>query len=92
MTREKVFIGWHDKETGSRPDVDLSRFNVAENGISRQHAMISRNGKGFTITDLSSRNGTYIDRQHLPLETPVPLVSRCLLRLGTLTILVFLCE
>ncbi len=92
MSKEKVFIGWYDKETGMRPDLDLSRFNIAENGISRQHAMISRNGKGYTITDLSSRNGTYIDRQHLPLETPVALVSKSLLHLGTLAILVFLQE
>lgn len=43
------------------PDVDLTIFNAAEHGISRVHAVIDCTRNGIQITDLDSRNGTFVN-------------------------------
>ena len=89
MTKGKVFIGWYDQETGAKPDLDLSKYEAMKHGVSRQHAMLTKTSIGFTLTDLSSRNGTYIDREHLPVEQPVLLKNKSIVHLGNLTLIVF---
>ena len=41
--------------------------------ISREHAKISWNGSGYTITDLNSLNGTFLNGSMLRPEEPQPL-------------------
>lgn len=43
------------------PDVDLTAYNAAEHGISRVHAVIDCTRTGLQITDLDSRNGTFVN-------------------------------
>jgi DNA-binding SARP family transcriptional activator len=43
---------------GRSPDSDIV---VADDRASRQHAQVSAAAEGFTITDLRSRNGTYLN-------------------------------
>jgi hypothetical protein len=43
------------------PDVDLTDFSAAEHGISRVHAVIDCTRTGLQITDLDSRNGTFVN-------------------------------
>ena len=43
------------------PDVDLTSYNAAEHGISRVHAVIDCSRTGLQITDLDSRNGTFVN-------------------------------
>jgi len=47
------------------PDVDLTAYNAAEHGISRVHAVIDCSRTGLQITDLDSRNGTFINGEKL---------------------------
>jgi pSer/pThr/pTyr-binding forkhead associated (FHA) protein len=43
------------------PDVDLTDFSAAEHGISRVHAVVDCTRTGLQITDLDSRNGTFVN-------------------------------
>lgn len=43
---------------GRHPDADIFLDDVT---VSRRHAEISRDGKTFTVKDLDSLNGTYLD-------------------------------
>src|SRR4051812_30497405 len=43
------------------PDVDLTDLSAAEHGISRVHAVIDCTRTGLQITDLDSRNGTFVN-------------------------------
>ena len=53
LDRESVILGRH-------PDCDI----VLEVGaVSRQHARIARAGEDFSVEDLKSRNGTYVNDQ-----------------------------
>jgi two-component system, cell cycle response regulator len=38
---------------------------VPDNGVSRQHASIERDGDGYRLSDLGSANGTYVDGERV---------------------------
>ena len=69
-------------DTATRPDVDFSDFDGHILGVSRQHAIIHLTDKGYSIEDLGSSNGTFINEQRLKPNTPKPLQSGDLLRMG----------
>lgn len=91
LKSEKTFIGWHDPKSGSKPDIDLTRYDAPAKGVSRQHAVLTRTAQGMTLMDLDSRNGTYIypSRDRLPAFEPVVVKNETLIRLGTLRVRVF---
>ena len=71
-------------------------FRIGRNGdmsigdahLSREHAVIEWDGKSFSITDLGSKNGTYINgRQVRTTSQTVPFGA--VIRLGTATVLTF---
>jgi FHA domain len=53
-----------DEET-TPPDIDLTPFKAAQKGVSRYHASIKRNGPMLYLTDLQSRNGTWLNGKRL---------------------------
>lgn len=62
LTSEETYIGRWDADNGIFPDVDLDAFDE-EAKISRRHARITRREDGnYTIEDLGSTNGTYVNR------------------------------
>ncbi|MCL4297862.1 MAG: FHA domain-containing protein [Anaerolineae bacterium] len=62
---------------------DGSNFNIpGDQTLSRQHVEISVRDNKFFITDLESRNGTYIGQTRLPPRTPTPLGNTSVVRLG----------
>lgn len=52
-------------EIGEEPVVvgrsGQAKVNVADEGVSRRHFVILREGEDYVIRDLSSRNGTWVD-------------------------------
>ena len=38
-----------------------AKVSVEDEGVSRRHFVILRDGEGYVIKDLSSRNGTWVD-------------------------------
>lgn len=45
---------------------------VADRGVSARHCRLTRFAHGFTLEDLGSTNGTYIDESRLPPRQPTP--------------------
>jgi pSer/pThr/pTyr-binding forkhead associated (FHA) protein len=64
------------------PTVDLTPFNGSLMGVSRQHALITKDETGYKVKDLSSTNGTWLNEIRLPAQEFHPLQSGDILRLG----------
>jgi len=62
---------------GRNQDGDLV---VLASSVSREHAQLRQNGVGWTVRDLGSRNGTFVDG--IRTEGEVPLPFRTVLKLG----------
>lgn len=61
LTIEESYIGRWDADNGIFPDVDLDAFDT-EAKVSRRHARIIQSDGRYSIEDLGSTNGTYINR------------------------------
>jgi hypothetical protein len=61
LTAEESYIGRWDADNGIFPDVDLDAFDT-EAKVSRRHARILCSNGAFSIEDLGSTNGTYVNR------------------------------
>lgn len=70
------------------PDVDLTPYNAAEHGISRVHAVIDCTRNGLHVTDLDSRNGTFVNGEKLHPFNAHVLRDNDTLRLGSLSLVV----
>lgn len=57
--------------------------------ISREHASINLKDGQYTVTDLRSSNGTYLDDVRLNVNEEAPLYPDALIRLGQVTQLRF---
>ena len=61
LTSDESYIGRWDADNGIFPDVDLDAFDP-EAKVSRRHARIFRENNRYTVEDLGSTNGTFINR------------------------------
>ncbi len=61
ITADESLIGRWDADNGIFPDVDLDRHDP-EAKISRRHARILQKNGQYSIEDLGSTNGTYVNR------------------------------
>ncbi len=84
--KNEILIGRTSQRTGTIPDVDLSPYNAAESGVSRQHARLKFQDNTITITDLGSVNHTYINGQRLHAHEVRVLRDGDEIRLGRLTL------
>ena len=71
------------------PTVDLTPFNGSLMGVSRQHAVITKDDTGYKVKDLSSTNGTWLNEVKLAAQEPHPLQSGDILRLGQINTSVY---
>ncbi len=55
---------------------------INHDSISKQHAFFESRGEQWLLTDLDSRNGTFIDESRLAGGSAVALPRRCALRFG----------
>ncbi|MDX1986593.1 MAG: FHA domain-containing protein [Candidatus Obscuribacter sp.] len=62
---------------GRAPDSDLT---FVDGTVSREHAKIRKNGDTYSISDLNSRNGTFVNGRRINSETPLKEGDR--IRLG----------
>ncbi len=83
---DQLVIGRLDPETQEAPEIDLSRFDAIENGVSRRHAVITRKENTLHLTDLHAANGTFLNGQKLVPEQPRVLRDGDDIRLGRLVI------
>ncbi|MCL2200616.1 MAG: FHA domain-containing protein [Oscillospiraceae bacterium] len=70
---ELFSIGRHDSSSGRKQS--SFEFEKKTKAVSRRHAVIERDGKGYKITDLASSAGTFINESRLPPNTAFALES-----------------
>lgn len=71
------------------PELDLSRDNGLEKGVSRLHATIRASNQGIVLIDLESTNGTFLNTYRLSAGQPYPLYSGDEIRFGDLLVHLF---
>jgi len=60
--RNQLVVGRHSGlSSDTAPDVDLTPFNALEKGVSRRHLRIRCPDYMLYVTDLGSRNGTWLN-------------------------------
>lgn len=84
----EIVIGRYDPTNDVYPEIDLTEYNAADKGVSRNHATLFFDNGSIKIADLDSANATYLNGQKL-----VPRQSRLLrdgdeVRLGNLQLTV----
>ncbi len=77
-----------NKEPDSETFLDLSDMHAGTLGVSRRHALIRRTVSGYEVTDLSSRNGSWLNGQRLVPNRPYPLANKSQLRIGNMRLLI----
>lgn len=73
----------------SAPTVDMTQYNGHLLGVSRRHAIISFKNQGYTLEDLNSTNGTWVNENKLMPNQPYPLLGGDQIRLGNLILFVY---
>jgi hypothetical protein len=61
LTADESYIGRWDADNGIFPDIDLDPYDP-EAKVSRRHARIIRENGNYSIEDLGSTNGTFVNR------------------------------
>ena len=63
---------------------DLTGFGGMEKGVSRKHAVIHHSGSDYTVEDMGSTNGTYVNRKKVIPNTPEAIKPGDEIRFGKL--------
>ena len=81
---EDLLIGRKDNGRGIFPDVDLGLDGGYDAGVSRRHAILAYNNGVYSVEDLNSANGTFINGQRLTAQQAMRLKPGDELKCGTL--------
>lgn len=84
--RDRIVIGRAASKVSSKPDVNLSRYGGYIHGVSRCHVAITKDSNILMVTDLGSKNGTYLNGAKLNPHQPRVLRSGDELHLGSLPV------
>ncbi|MBN1563749.1 MAG: FHA domain-containing protein [Anaerolineae bacterium] len=92
LSKERFVLGRFDNEAGIAPDIDLSRFDAREKGVSRRHAELVIDDDLLKVVDLNSSNATYVNGQRLVAYQSRILQDGDELRLGHLVLSIHFVE
>lgn len=84
--RSDLLVGCQDTADNIFPDVDLAGYDGRANGVSRRHAMLRYAGGQWSITDLGSANGTFVNDAPLKPHTPVALPEGSVVKFGAFAV------
>jgi hypothetical protein len=82
VAKGEYVIGCLDTESRNVPDIDLNPVGGLTQGVSRRHAIIRFVNGQWTITDLGSTNGTFVNERQITPNAPTILQDKSKLRLG----------
>jgi hypothetical protein len=72
LAGSRVVIGRRSQSRGTEPDIDLGG-QFADPGVSHLHALlVAQPDGGWTVVDLGSSNGTYVNESTDPIRPNVP--------------------
>lgn len=72
-----ILVGRHSESRGTFPEIDLSSVfgedsPATDPAVSSNHCRLHRGSGGWTVTDLDSTNGTYLEGEDKQLKPNVP--------------------
>jgi pSer/pThr/pTyr-binding forkhead associated (FHA) protein len=88
--KDEIHVGRADPASRYNPELDLTRDDGVQKGVSRRHAVIQRSSRGILLVDLNSTNGTSLNNFRIPPDLPYPLNNGDEVRFGQLLVHVFL--
>ena len=90
---KQMSIGRRSVSRGIMPDIDLTG-PPEDAGVSRLHALLVSEGGDWSIVDMDSANGTFLNDSRTPLEpnTPHPLTSGDRVHVGAWTTLTLVAD
>jgi hypothetical protein len=71
LTGEQVLIGRRSRSRGIEPGIDLTG-PPEDAGVSHTHALLVAGAQGWSVVDLDSANGTYLNEATDPLPPNQP--------------------
>lgn len=83
--RPELLIGCLDQADRIYPDVDLTPYGGKTGGVSRRHALLRYIGNQWTVTDLGSANGTFVNEVAIQPNVPFVIQDQAKLRFGAVT-------
>lgn len=84
LTGSEIRIGRARRGSDDRPEIDLAE-PPADRAVSHLHAVLLREGDGWTVVDLGSYNGTRLDGERLQPNAPKPFRVGSTVHLGAWT-------
>lgn len=84
--KSSFILGRGSRSQTASPDVDLTKNNAYEQGVSRQHAIIDISDQEISITDLEARNGTWVNGIKISPGQPKKLKDTDIIFIGKLKI------
>lgn len=84
-SRAGLTVGRTDESEHRSLGIDLTQYNGLQNGVSRVHAMVQRQGETLVVSDLGSSNGTRLNNQLLAAHAPRVIRSGDEIQFGNLT-------
>ncbi len=87
LSGERLTIGRLSRSRGIDPDIDLVG-PPEDPGVSHLHALLLAGDDGWSIVDLGSANGTLVDGEPVPPNTPRRLADGARIHLGAWTVIV----
>jgi pSer/pThr/pTyr-binding forkhead associated (FHA) protein len=85
-SKDEVVVGREDPISDIFPDVDLTDLGGMDKGVSRKHAVIHRAGADYTVEDMGSTNGTYVNKKKISPHAPQTIKPGDELRFGKLSL------
>lgn len=86
--RQTLIIGRSDAEMDELPGLDLTQHNALQGGVSRQHAVLIPTSDALCLSDLGSKNGTWLNGVYLEPGARYDLSPGDRLELGLLRVVV----
>lgn len=79
---QEAIVGRRDPGSTGSPAVDLTHKGAYQMGVSRRHAVLRRVGDHLELTDLGSRNGSYVNGRQAKAHQPMTINNGDELRFG----------
>jgi pSer/pThr/pTyr-binding forkhead associated (FHA) protein len=86
--KDEVVVGREDPISEIFPDVDLTELGGMEKGVSRKHAVIHHEGADYTVEDMGSTNGTFVNKKKIQPHAPQAIKPGDEVRFGKLSLAV----
>jgi pSer/pThr/pTyr-binding forkhead associated (FHA) protein len=81
---QNTFTLGRKSDNEDTPHINLTSYNAAELGVSRQHARITRMNAIIMLEDLATTNGTFVNGERISPSKPCVICHEDEIRLGNL--------